>query len=128
MENKDEVQLQISNQGSMQGQNIAHYQQITQHFHGTSNGNKSRQNLLPGLIFANIMLDKANPYWYEIKDLTSEEVGKPYPSHITNVLIPDPYHRQYSQHFHATMLPPDPNRVQAQLSQLPEKQREAMEV
>jgi hypothetical protein len=127
MEKRDEGQPQVYNQEPVQGQNIAQHQQITQHFHGIGSGHKSVQNILSGLIFANIMLDNENPYWYEINDLTSEEGGKPFPSNITNALIPDPYHRPYSQHFHANMLPPDADRVQVQLAQLPEEQREAME-
>jgi hypothetical protein len=80
-----------------------------------------------GLTFANISLDKGNPYWHEIEDLTNEESGKPFPPAITNALIPDPFHRPYSQHFHAHMLPPDPDRAQAQLAQLPREQRVTME-
>ncbi len=127
MESRYESQSQIDNQGSVQGQNIAQQQQITQYFHGTDKGNETLQDYPSRLIFAGIMLDKGNLYWYEIDDLTSEEAGKPFPLNITNALIPDPYHRLYSQHFHATTLPPDPDRVQVQLSQLSEEERGAME-
>ncbi len=120
MDNETEEQGQVHNQGSVQGQNIAHHQHITQHFHEMTS-RKQLQQHTEGIVFAHIMLDKRNPYWHAIDDLTCEEVGKPFPPTITNALIPDPYHRLYKQHFHANMLPPDPNRVQTQIAQLPKE-------
>ncbi len=38
MNKRDESQPTISNQGLVQGQNIAHHQHITQHFHEHTSG------------------------------------------------------------------------------------------
>lgn len=80
-----------------------------------------------GLTFASIMLDKNNPYWHEIGGLTNDETGTSSHPRFANALIPDPFHRSYRQHFHAKMLPSDPDRAQALLARLTEEQRVAME-
>jgi hypothetical protein len=70
------------------------------------------------LIFARVTLDKNNRYWREGNEATNEETNQYIRPGRTNALIPDPFRRKYTYHFHTDIPLADSQRLSTQPSHL----------